>query len=227
MRGASLEQAGIPVVQTMELTAATRSTSISACPSVGAGYARGPIPRSSLATAGSACVAARLDAARAAAPGRLSTEAMRGSRHRPGGPGGQLDAARLDRGAWRRAVPATCWQRAGRRSTFSAATTTSRSARCSNVSARGIRVPEDLVDPRLQRSRVLAASAYPALSSVATPRFEMGRQAAETILQVIRAPKQRPAETRIDPLPHQRAREHPADARLQQEPRKKMAAAGS
>jgi DNA-binding LacI/PurR family transcriptional regulator len=36
------------------------------------------------------------------------------------------------------------------------------------------------------------------LSSVATPRHEMGGQAAETILQIVREPKQRPAETRID-----------------------------
>ncbi len=40
--------------------------------------------------------------------------------------------------------------------------------------------------------------AYPALSSVATPRLEMGKRAAEIILQIIRELKQRPAETRID-----------------------------
>jgi LacI family gluconate utilization system Gnt-I transcriptional repressor len=72
-----------------------------------------------------------------------------------------------------------------------------------------------------------AASAYPALSSVATPRFEMGRRAAETILQIIRAPKQRPAETRIDLGFRINGRESTRRRTPQQEPRKKMAAAGS
>ena len=56
----------------------------------------------------------------------------------------------------------------------------------------------------------------------------MGRQAAETILQIIRAPKQRPAETRIDlgfrinERESTRRRAPSAGAA-----RKKMAAAGS
>jgi LacI family transcriptional regulator, gluconate utilization system Gnt-I transcriptional repressor len=60
-----------------------------------------------------------------------------------------------------------------------------------------IRVPQDMSILGFN-DLDFAASAYPALSSMATPRFEMGKRAAEAILQIIRAPKQRPAETRID-----------------------------
>jgi LacI family gluconate utilization system Gnt-I transcriptional repressor len=60
-----------------------------------------------------------------------------------------------------------------------------------------IRVPQDMSILGFN-DLDFAASAYPALSSVATPRFEMGKQAAETILQIIREPKQRPSEARID-----------------------------
>jgi LacI family transcriptional regulator, gluconate utilization system Gnt-I transcriptional repressor len=91
---------------------------------------------------------------------------------------------------------------------------------------RNIRVPEDMSILGFN-DLDFAASAYPALSSVATPRFEMGRQAAETILQVIRAPKQRPAETRIDLGFRINERESTRQRTPQQEPRKKMAAAGS
>jgi LacI family gluconate utilization system Gnt-I transcriptional repressor len=92
---------------------------------------------------------------------------------------------------------------------------------------RNIRVPEDMSILGFN-DLDFAASAYPALSSVATPRFEMGRQAAETILQIIRAPKQRPAETRIDLGFRINARESTRRRTPQQEPRsKKMAAAGS
>jgi LacI family gluconate utilization system Gnt-I transcriptional repressor len=91
---------------------------------------------------------------------------------------------------------------------------------------RNIRVPEDMSILGFD-DLDFAASAYPALSSVATPRFEMGRQAAETILQIIRAPKQRPAETRIDLGFRINGRESTRRRTPQQEPRKKMAAAGS
>jgi len=60
-----------------------------------------------------------------------------------------------------------------------------------------IRVPEDLSILGFNDLE-FAGSAYPALSSVATPRHEMGKRAAEAILQIIRPPKRRPAETRID-----------------------------
>lgn len=60
-----------------------------------------------------------------------------------------------------------------------------------------IRVPEDLSIIGFN-DLDFAASAYPSLTSVATPRHEMGRRAAEMILQIIRAPGTRPAETRID-----------------------------
>jgi len=62
---------------------------------------------------------------------------------------------------------------------------------------RNIRVPQDISILGFN-DLDFAAGAYPALSSVAVPRLEMGQQAATTILQIIRAPKQRPAETRID-----------------------------
>jgi len=60
-----------------------------------------------------------------------------------------------------------------------------------------IRVPADLSILGFN-DLDFAASAYPALTSVATPRHEMARRAAEIILQIIRAPRQRPAETRVD-----------------------------
>ena len=43
-----------------------------------------------------------------------------------------------------------------------------------------------------------AASAYPSLTSVATPRYEMGRQAAEILLEIIRGSGMRPPSRRID-----------------------------
>jgi LacI family gluconate utilization system Gnt-I transcriptional repressor len=42
------------------------------------------------------------------------------------------------------------------------------------------------------------ASAYPALSSVAIPRYEMARRAAEIVLEIIRGSGARPKQSRID-----------------------------
>ncbi len=44
----------------------------------------------------------------------------------------------------------------------------------------------------------LAGSAYPAISSIATPRYEMGRAAAEIILEIVRGSGKRPERRQID-----------------------------
>jgi LacI family transcriptional regulator, gluconate utilization system Gnt-I transcriptional repressor len=62
---------------------------------------------------------------------------------------------------------------------------------------RGIRVPGDVSLIGFNDLEV-CASAYPALSSVATPRYEMGRQAAEIVLEIIRGSGTRPPVARID-----------------------------
>lgn len=43
-----------------------------------------------------------------------------------------------------------------------------------------------------------AASAFPSLTSVATPRYEMGRKSAEIVLEIIRGSGKRPVSRRID-----------------------------
>jgi LacI family gluconate utilization system Gnt-I transcriptional repressor len=62
---------------------------------------------------------------------------------------------------------------------------------------RGIRVPEDLSIVGFN-DLDFCASAYPALTSVAIPRYEMARQAAEIVLDVIRGSGTRPKQARID-----------------------------
>jgi LacI family gluconate utilization system Gnt-I transcriptional repressor len=62
---------------------------------------------------------------------------------------------------------------------------------------RGIRVPEDLSIIGFN-DLDFCASAYPALSSVAIPRYEMARLAAEMVLEIIRGSGTRPKQTRID-----------------------------
>jgi LacI family gluconate utilization system Gnt-I transcriptional repressor len=62
---------------------------------------------------------------------------------------------------------------------------------------RGIRVPEDLSIIGFN-DLDYCASAYPALSSVAIPRYEMARRAAEIVLEIIRGSGSRPKPTRID-----------------------------
>lgn len=62
---------------------------------------------------------------------------------------------------------------------------------------RGIRVPEDISIIGFNDLEV-SASAFPSLSSVATPRYEMGRRAAEIVSQIIRGDGQRPSQRVID-----------------------------
>jgi LacI family gluconate utilization system Gnt-I transcriptional repressor len=62
---------------------------------------------------------------------------------------------------------------------------------------RGIRVPEDISIVGFNDLE-FCASSYPALTSVATPRYAMGKQAAEIVLEIIRGSGQRPAQNRID-----------------------------
>lgn len=62
---------------------------------------------------------------------------------------------------------------------------------------RGIRVPQDISIIGFNDLEV-CASAFPSLSSVATPRYEMGRRAAEIVSRIIRGDGARPGEQVID-----------------------------
>jgi LacI family gluconate utilization system Gnt-I transcriptional repressor len=62
---------------------------------------------------------------------------------------------------------------------------------------RGIRVPDDISIIGFNDLE-FCASTYPTLTSVATPRHEMGRRAAEIVLEVIRGSGNRPDVRRID-----------------------------
>jgi LacI family gluconate utilization system Gnt-I transcriptional repressor len=62
---------------------------------------------------------------------------------------------------------------------------------------RGIRVPQDLSIVGFNDLE-FCASAYPTLTSVATPRYEMALKAAEIVFEIIRGAGQRPKQTRID-----------------------------
>jgi LacI family gluconate utilization system Gnt-I transcriptional repressor len=62
---------------------------------------------------------------------------------------------------------------------------------------RGIRVPEDISIVGFNDLE-FCASAYPSLTSVATPRYQMGRRAAEIILEIIRGSGERPTAPQID-----------------------------
>ena len=62
---------------------------------------------------------------------------------------------------------------------------------------RGVRVPEDMSIIGFNDLE-FAKSAFPALSTIATPRYEMARQAAEIILEITRGSGKRPRKRRID-----------------------------
>ncbi len=62
---------------------------------------------------------------------------------------------------------------------------------------RGIRVPEDISIIGFNDLEI-CASAFPSLSSVAIPRYEMGRRAAEVVSRIIRGDGARPSEPVID-----------------------------
>ncbi len=62
---------------------------------------------------------------------------------------------------------------------------------------RGIRVPEDLSIVGFNDLE-FCASAYPPLTSVATPRYEMARKAAEIVFEIIRGSGHRPEQATID-----------------------------
>ena len=62
---------------------------------------------------------------------------------------------------------------------------------------RGIRVPQDLSIIGFNDLEV-SACAFPSLSTIATPRYEMARTAAEIILEIIRGSGKRPARRQID-----------------------------
>jgi LacI family gluconate utilization system Gnt-I transcriptional repressor len=61
----------------------------------------------------------------------------------------------------------------------------------------GIAVPEQLSIIGFNDLE-FAASAFPSLTSVATPRYEMARRSAEIVLEIIRGSGKRPASRRID-----------------------------
>ena len=62
---------------------------------------------------------------------------------------------------------------------------------------RRIRVPDDISILGFNDLE-FAASAYPSLSTVATPRYEMARRAAEIIVEITRGSGKRPKERQID-----------------------------
>jgi LacI family gluconate utilization system Gnt-I transcriptional repressor len=62
---------------------------------------------------------------------------------------------------------------------------------------RGVRVPEDMSLIGFNDLE-FAKSAFPALSTVATPRYQMAQRAAEIILQITRGSGKRPRKRRID-----------------------------
>jgi LacI family gluconate utilization system Gnt-I transcriptional repressor len=62
---------------------------------------------------------------------------------------------------------------------------------------RGIKVPDDISIVGFNDVE-FCASSFPALSSVATPRYEMARRASEIVLEIIRGSGQRPKQRRID-----------------------------
>jgi LacI family gluconate utilization system Gnt-I transcriptional repressor len=62
---------------------------------------------------------------------------------------------------------------------------------------RGIRVPDDVSIVGFNDLE-FSATAYPALTTVATPRHEMGRRSAEIILEIVRGSGERPSDRRID-----------------------------
>jgi LacI family gluconate utilization system Gnt-I transcriptional repressor len=62
---------------------------------------------------------------------------------------------------------------------------------------RGIAVPDDLSIVGFNDLE-FCASAFPAITTVATPRYEMGRRAAEIVLEIIRGSGDRPHDRRID-----------------------------
>ncbi|WP_127903582.1 LacI family DNA-binding transcriptional regulator [Solirhodobacter olei] len=62
---------------------------------------------------------------------------------------------------------------------------------------RGIRVPEDISFMGFNDLE-FCSIAHPAITSVATPRYEMGERTAEIVLEIIRGSGKRPEERRID-----------------------------
>ena len=62
---------------------------------------------------------------------------------------------------------------------------------------RGIRVPQDLSIIGFNDLEV-SACAYPSLSTIAVPRYEMARHAAEIILEITRGTGNRPKQRQFD-----------------------------
>ena len=62
---------------------------------------------------------------------------------------------------------------------------------------RGIRVPQDLSIIGFNDLEV-SACAFPSLSTIAVPRYEMAKRAAEIILEITRGTGNRPKQCRID-----------------------------
>jgi LacI family gluconate utilization system Gnt-I transcriptional repressor len=62
---------------------------------------------------------------------------------------------------------------------------------------RGIRVPQDVSIVGFNDLE-FAAAAYPALTTVATPRYEIGEQAARIVLEIVRGSGARPEKRKID-----------------------------
>jgi LacI family gluconate utilization system Gnt-I transcriptional repressor len=62
---------------------------------------------------------------------------------------------------------------------------------------RGIRVPQDVSIVGFNDLE-FSATVHPGLTTVATPRYDIGRRSAEIVLAIVRGPGGRPHEQQID-----------------------------
>jgi LacI family transcriptional regulator, gluconate utilization system Gnt-I transcriptional repressor len=187
-----LEHAGIPIIQTMSLTDAPIDINIGISQ-----YEAGALATRHLLELGHrriGALAARLDSrARARLAGYV--DAMRKS--------GLYDEALVELSP----IPSTVKQGGELFSALRARCPDLEAVFCGNddlalgvlfeCGRRGIAVPDELSVVGFNDLE-FAASAHPALTSIAVPRHEMGRLSAQIILEIIRGSGKRPAATRID-----------------------------
>ena len=183
-----LDQAGIPVVQTMELTDDPIDINIGFSQH-DAGYAA----TRHLLDLGHRRIAPYPRAARRPRPaahrGLPASHGGRRPRYRRHDRGLADSRRRFALGA--RLFAELLARAAGASTRSSPATTTSRSAPCSSATGAASACPRTSRSSASTTSR-FAPPAFPSLSSVATPRYEMARQAAAIVTRIIRGDGERP-----------------------------------